>query len=74
LEHVRKRWPWVKHLFAGRAYDRLKIKDKATYLDFVVEIVRRSDDRKSFETSPRFALSVLYQLVKLHSVGVPVRC
>jgi hypothetical protein len=74
LEGVRKRWPWVKHLFADGAYDRLKIKDKATDLDFAVEIVRRSDDQKSFETSPRFALSVLYQSVKLHSVGVPVRC
>jgi len=24
LDAVRKRWPWVKHLFADAAYDRLK--------------------------------------------------
>jgi transposase len=32
----------VKHLFADSAYDRLKLMDKAVYLDFVVEIIRRS--------------------------------
>ena len=31
LDGIRKRWPWVKHLFAGRAYDRLKLMDKASY-------------------------------------------
>lgn len=29
-----KRWPWVKHQFADGAYDRLKLMDKAVYLDF----------------------------------------
>lgn len=43
LDGIRKRWPWVKHLSADGAYDRLKLMDKATYLDFVVEIIRRSD-------------------------------
>lgn len=42
LDGVGKRWPWVKHLFADGAYDRLKSMDKAAYLDFVVEIIRRS--------------------------------
>jgi hypothetical protein len=23
LDGIRKRWPWVKHLFADAAYDRL---------------------------------------------------
>ena len=46
LDGIRKRWPWVKHLFADGAYDRLKLMDKAAYLDFVVEIIRRSDDQK----------------------------
>ncbi|BAF89823.1 transposase [Azorhizobium caulinodans ORS 571] len=41
LDAIRKRWPWVKHLFADAAYDRLKLMDKAAYLDFVVEIIRR---------------------------------
>ncbi|MER9645328.1 transposase [Mesorhizobium sp. M0239] len=53
LNGIRKRWPWVKHLFADGAYDRLKLMDKAAYLDFVVEIIRRSDDQKGFEVLPR---------------------
>ena len=53
LDAIRKRWPWVKHLFADGAYDRLKLMDKAAYLDFVVEIIRRSDDQKGFEVLPR---------------------
>src|SRR5215208_5830161 len=53
LDAIRKRWPWVKHLFADAAYDRLKLMDKAAYLDFVVEIIRRSDGQKGFEVLPR---------------------
>ncbi|MER9132227.1 transposase [Mesorhizobium sp. M0768] len=53
LDGIRKRWPWVKHLFADGAYDRLKLMDKAAYLDFVVEIIRRSDDQKGFQILPR---------------------
>jgi transposase len=53
LDAIRKRWPWVKHLFADGAYDRLKLMDKAAYLDFVLEIIRRSDDYKGFEVLPR---------------------
>ena len=52
LDGIRKRWPWVKHLFADGAYDRLKLMDKAAYLDFVVEIIRRSDDQKGFQVLP----------------------
>jgi len=36
LDAIRKRWPWVKHLFADGACDRLKLMDTAAYLDFVV--------------------------------------
>ena len=43
LDAIRKRWPWVKHLFADGAYDRRKLMDKAAFLDFTIEIVRRSD-------------------------------
>ena len=53
LDGIRKRWPWVKHLFADGAYDRLKLMDKASYLDFVAEIIRRSDDQKGFKVLPR---------------------
>lgn len=53
LDGIRKRWPWLKHLFNDGAYDRLKLMDKANYLDFVVEIIRRSDDQKGFKALPR---------------------
>jgi len=53
LDAIRKRWPWVKHLFADGAYDRLKLMDKAAYLDFVLEIIRRRDGAQSFEILPR---------------------
>jgi transposase len=52
LDVSRKRWPWVKHLFADGAYDRLALMDKAAYLDFVVEIIRRSEQQKDFEGLP----------------------
>lgn len=53
LDSVRKRWPWLKHLFADGAYDRTKLMDKATFLDFTVEIIRRSDTAQGFEALPR---------------------
>ena len=53
LDGIRKRWPWVKHLFADGAYDRPKLMDKASYLDFVAEIIRRSGDQKGFKVLPR---------------------
>jgi transposase len=51
LAALRQRWPWVKHLFADGAYDRRQMLDTAAYLDFVVEIVRRSD--KEFKILPK---------------------
>jgi transposase len=53
LEGIRKRWPWLKHLFADGAYDRTKLMDKAAFLDFVIEIVRRSDAQAGFAVIPR---------------------
>ena len=52
LTAIRKRWPWLKHLFADAGYDRTKLMDKAAFLNFVVEIVRRSD-QKGFHVLPR---------------------
>lgn len=43
----------MKHLFADAAYDRLKLMDKAAYLDFVVEIIRRRDGVQGCEVLPR---------------------
>jgi putative transposase len=51
LQALRQRWPWVKQLFADGAYDRRQMLDKAIFLEFVVEIVRRSD--KGFTILPR---------------------
>jgi transposase len=53
LDGIRKRWPWVKHLFADGAYDRLQLMDKAAYLEFVIEVIRRSDKQAGFEVLPR---------------------
>ncbi len=53
LDAIRKRWPWVKHLFADGAYDRLRLMDKAAYFDFVPEIVRRREGARGFEVLPR---------------------
>jgi transposase len=53
LGAIRKRWPWLKHLFADADEDRTKLMDKATFLDLVVEMVRRSDKAVSFEVIPR---------------------
>jgi transposase len=53
LTAIRKRWPWLKHLFADGAYDRGKLMDKAAFLDFVVEVVRRIDGEPGFKVLPR---------------------
>lgn len=53
LDSVRKRWPWLKHLFADGAYDRTNLMDKAAFLDFTVEIIRRSDTAQGFEVLTR---------------------
>lgn len=53
LDGIRKRWPWVEHLFADGAYDRLELMEKASYLDFIIEVIHRSDDQKGFKVLPR---------------------
>lgn len=53
LSAIRKRWPWIKHLFADGAYDRTQLMDKALFLDFVVEVVRRIDKEPGFKVLPR---------------------
>jgi transposase len=40
LDALVKRWPRIKHLFA---YDRRQLLDKAAFLDFTVEIVKRTE-------------------------------
>src|SRR5476649_1553909 len=53
LDGVRKRWPWLKHLFADGAYDRTQLMDKAAFHDFSIQVVKRSDTAKGFEVIPR---------------------
>lgn len=53
LDAIRKRWPWMKHLFADGAYDRRQLLDKAAYRDFTIEIVRRTDNEPGFKVLPR---------------------
>ena len=49
LDGVRKRWPWLKHLFADGAYDRTQLMDKAAFRDFTIQVVKRSDAAVGFE-------------------------
>ena len=53
LDGVRKRWPWLKHLFADGAYDRAQLMDKAAFRDFTIQVVKRSDAAVGFEVIPR---------------------
>lgn len=53
LDAIRKRWPWIKHLFADGAYDRRQLMDKAAFLDFVIKVVRRIHTEPGFKVLPR---------------------
>ena len=56
LDAMRRRWPWIKHLFADGAYDRTQLMDKAVFLDFVdfvIEVVRRMRGESGFHVLPR---------------------
>jgi transposase len=53
VEAIRKRWPWLKPLFADGAYDRGKLMDKVAFKDFTLKIVRRLDAEPGFEVHPR---------------------
>ena len=50
---MRKRWPWLKHLFADGAYDSTELMDKAAFRDFTIQIIKRSDAAMGFEVIPR---------------------
>lgn len=53
LAAIRKRWLRIKHLFADTAYGRGKLMDKAAYLDFGIEVVRRIEGQEGFKLLPR---------------------
>jgi transposase len=53
VKAVRRRWPWLKHLFADGAYDRGKLMSAAAYRDFVIEVVRKLENQQGFQPLPR---------------------
>jgi putative transposase len=53
LDAIRQRWPWLKHFFADGAYERGQLMDKAAFLGFVIEVVRRLADQPGFTVLPR---------------------
>jgi putative transposase len=53
IKGVRRRWPWLKHLFADSAYDRGRLASLAAYKGFTLEVVRKLPDQKGFQVLPR---------------------
>lgn len=53
VKAIRKRWSWLKHLFADGAYDRGKLMSAAAYHDFVIEVVRKLAGQEGFQVLPR---------------------
>lgn len=53
LAAIRKRWPWLKHLFADGAYDRGRLMDKAAFHDFTIAVVKRITSEPGFKVLPR---------------------
>lgn len=53
IKAVRKRWPWLKHLFADGAYQRGKLMSTAAYRDFTIEVVHKLSDQQGFQVLPR---------------------
>ena len=53
LDTLKKRWPWVKHLFGDAANDRRTLIDNAVFMDFAIEVVRKIEGRQEFAVQPR---------------------
>lgn len=53
LDALKERWPWVRHLFGDAAYDRRTLMDKAAFLDFTIDVVRRLQGQPGFAVQPR---------------------
>lgn len=51
LDALHRKWPWIKQLFADGAYDRRQLMDKAAFLDFTLDIVKRTEP--AFVVLPR---------------------
>lgn len=48
IRSIRKRWPWLKQLFANGAYDCGKLRSTAACHDFVVKVVRKLVNQQGF--------------------------
>jgi putative transposase len=53
VKAIRRRWPWLRHLFADGAYDRGKLMSAAAYRDFTLEVVRKLTGQQGFVPLPR---------------------
>lgn len=53
IKTVRKRWPWLKHLFADGAYGRGELMRRAASRSFVIEVVRKLAGQQGFRVLPR---------------------
>jgi putative transposase len=49
---VRKRWPWLKLLFADGAYDRGRLMSAAASRDFMAEVVLKLEGQQGFQPLP----------------------
>ncbi len=54
LKTIRRRWPWLRHIFADGGYAGPKLRGALQKIGrFTMEIVKRSDSAKGFEVLPR---------------------
>ncbi|BDA83369.1 IS5 family transposase (plasmid) [Aureimonas sp. SA4125] len=54
LKAIRRRFPWLRHVFADGGYAGQKLRDAiARHGDWTIEIIKRSDVAKGFEILPR---------------------
>ncbi|QIE54178.1 IS5 family transposase [Pikeienuella piscinae] len=54
LASIRRRWPWLRHVFADGGYAGKKLRRALTgFGDWRIEIIKRSDRAEGFEIIPR---------------------
>jgi putative transposase len=54
LKSLRRRWPWLRHIFADGGYAGPKLKAAmAGHGAWTIDIIKRSDVAKGFEVLPR---------------------
>jgi len=53
VKGARRRWPWLKHLFANGVYDRGRLATLVAYKDFRLEVIGKLPGQKGFQVLPR---------------------